>query len=631
MNGILDLVDFFPLHLNMSSLMNLFPPEQGYRYLLSQADGPLGMVEGLIVKGMAAETLLTADAAHKYLEDPVTGIAFAEEPVQVISAAGLRLSEPFLKKLKDNQQAGIILLEGRKASRAPLVLEVRDRDNKPVLRTSLPLEIVPVEQMYGHKNLRAEAGDADGEIDRFVDFTWESSPDFYKEAKQPYCMQGEDKSLVWMYGYNVSPAYGRATYAEVFKRFFHAGLNGRFYGVSWFGDPPAPLTWLSDGFPTHFHQSVVNAFATAEAYKNFITAIPSATTAITAHSLGNLVVGSAINDFGLEKFDKYFAIDAAVALEAYGQVSDVATLVKPGGTIDATIPNAGMVNVGKWPMYIDGGQTRLLASEWYKLFERFAPQDNRTKLTWRKRLLKVPSVKVYNFYSSTEDVLRRYDEDNVLFDGNGWSNSALAIAVWVKQEKFKGLQSALNIADNFGGVSSPYCGWGFGDNYKEATWLPPFSRLYTPEEAAARINDEDLLSKPFFALGDSLDALASPAGSAFVDRFVRKDSFLDQYYTANDAAHDRVKIRDWLLAEAFPATTLPMGANENGKLTLPGQNIDMSGVKTPDGGCCKTREDLWPRKDTYNGYREWRHSDYKDMPYLHVYEFYKTLLRKGGL
>jgi hypothetical protein len=38
-----------------------------------------------------------------------------------------------------------------------------------------------------------------------------------------------------------------------------------------------------------------------------------------------------------------------------------------------------------------------------------------------------------------------------------------------------------------------------------------------------------------------------------------------------------VKIKDWLLAEAFPATTLPMGANENGALTIDGQNINMSG------------------------------------------------------
>lgn len=215
------------------------------------------------------------------------------------------------------------------------------------------------------------------------------------------------------------------------------------------------------------------------------------------------------------------------------------------------------------------------------------------------------------------------DEDNVLFDGNGWSNGALAVSVWVKQEKYKGLRSIMNIADNIGGVSSPYCGWGFGDNYKEATWLPPFSRIYTPEEAAARIQDDELMSKPFFVLGDSLDALASPAGSTFVDRFVGEDSFLDQYYTDNDAAHDKVKIKDWLLAEAFPATTLPMGANRY--TPLEANNIDMSGDKTSPSRCCKTSEVSWPRKDTYNGNREWRHSDYRDIAYQHVYEFYKRI------
>jgi len=123
-----------------------------------------------------------------------------------------------------------------------------------------------------------------------------------------------------------------------------------------------------------------------------------------------------------------------------------------------------------------------------------------------------------------------------------------------------------------------------------------------------------------------LAELVSPNGSSFVDKLIRSDNDLNKYYTKNDAAHDKVKIKDWLLAEAFPATTLPMGANENGVMSK-GKNIDMSGVKTSDGGCCKTSEGSWPRDSLYQGQRVWRHSDFKDIPYQHVYGFYNQIKR----
>ena len=80
-----------------------------------------------------------------------------------------------------------------------------------------------------------------------------------------------------------------------------------------------------------------------------------------------------------------------------------------------------------------------------------------------------------------------------------------------------------------------------------------------------------------------------------------------------------MKVRDWLLAEAFPATTLPMGANRNNVIRdVENHNIDLSADK--DGKGCKTDEDLWPRADTYlNDNGDWKHSDYKDVPYQHVF------------
>jgi hypothetical protein len=95
---------------------------------------------------------------------------------------------------------------------------------------------------------------------------------------------------------------------------------------------------------------------------------------------------------------------------------------------------------------------------------------------------------------------------------------------------------------------------------------------------------------------------------------------LKDYYKANEAAHAKVKVRDWLLAEAFPATTLPMGANPTNVFqNIEKQNIDMSATKENNG--CKTNEGSWP--DDRKG--EWKHSDYKNISYQHVYEFYRKI------
>jgi hypothetical protein len=450
-----------------------------------------------------------------------------------------------------------------------------------------------------------------------------------------------DKSLVWMHGYNVDAEAARGTYAEVFKRFFHAGLTGRFYGVTWFGNPPAPFMDL--GLPPHYHQAVVNAFATSIAYKEFINSIPG-TTSMAAHSLGNLVVGSAIQDHvpdvGLLNYDKYFAIDAAVALEAYGQAVDISSMVDPDGSL-ANDPNSDMVNVSHWPTYIAAGQSRLLASEWYKLFADSVPADNRKELTWRGRLLGVVNDNVYNFYSSTEEVLRRYSGDDIaqFVDllkqlKNGGSDAVkdyLAISTWVKQEKFKGRRSFFDVFDNFGGVSSTFCGWSFNHDWDvEDDAGFTFRRTPSQVDYAALESDNfsELKTKPFFDLPKSdLGDLVSEIDGVTPSEFIMKpvsETGLKSYYTDNLAAQKLVAVRDWLLAEAFPATTLPMGAYENSLLRNDIQNVDMSGDSSdPQIECCKTSEALWPREE--DGEPVWHHSDYKDISYQHVFSFYKKI------
>ena len=150
-NGVRDLVDFFPVYLDIKGLFDIFDPNL-YTYKLKSEDNSLRF----------AFTDLKPEITGEYL----TGSADSIEPATtlghaatyMITKAGVAFKDlddgpAFLQKIKDEGK-GIILLEGRKASDKPLVLAVYDNSNDTeVFSTSLKLSLAGVEQMFRHKNL----------------------------------------------------------------------------------------------------------------------------------------------------------------------------------------------------------------------------------------------------------------------------------------------------------------------------------------------------------------------------------------------------------------------------------------------------------------------------------------------
>ncbi|MCX6984878.1 MAG: hypothetical protein NT118_09040, partial [Lentisphaerae bacterium] len=358
-NGIRDLLDFFPLFVDIKDALKIFPPS-GYIYYLRQADNAL--------KGF--DTGMTPLESGRYLTD-------LDETVKYKSRASLKiknvrvdyhmndfyLTEDFLGKIKDEGK-GVILLEVVKNTSNPLVLEiVRKSDKKTVLTREFPLRISGVEEMFRHKNLRdvAVGGNHGGAKDR------------PHPGNSPETMN-ENKYLVWVHGYNNDGDQARATYSEIFKRLFWSGYKGKFYPVSWNGDPPAILHLAK-----HYHNATVNAYATADELAAFVNGLKG-NVCVVGHSLGNMVVGSAINDHSM-KCAKYFAVDAAVALEAYnGSEPKVDSQIAIGDD------GATFLSSTSWTAFKDEPYNQLMASEWYRLFPS---TDHRSELTWRNRFKNV--------------------------------------------------------------------------------------------------------------------------------------------------------------------------------------------------------------------------------------------------
>jgi pimeloyl-ACP methyl ester carboxylesterase len=186
---------------------------------------------------------------------------------------------------------------------------------------------------------------------------------------------GNDKNLVFLHGYQ--PDAGEsgdmsAWLAEMFKRHYQSGSRAKFHGVLWYSN---------QGDPMDYQRSVTNAFQTAPILKSYIQGL-SGPVVIEAHSLGNMVVSSALADHRMS-VEKYMMCNAAVASEAY----------------DQTAPQTNSL-VGEW--WADYSN-RTWAANWYQLF--VGSGNSRERLTWRDRFADIlVQTDVWNIYSSADEV-----------------------------------------------------------------------------------------------------------------------------------------------------------------------------------------------------------------------------------
>lgn len=132
------------------------------------------------------------------------------------------------------------------------------------------------------------------------------------------------KDFVFVHGYNVDESAGREWNNTISKRLWHAGSNARFNGILWDGTPPASLG------NKHYHNAVVNAFASAPIFATYLNGLDEPV--VMAHSLGNMVTSSAVCDPGAGVY-QYYAMNAAVAKEAYGDSAPNENMIPDGSLI----------------------------------------------------------------------------------------------------------------------------------------------------------------------------------------------------------------------------------------------------------------------------------------------------------
>lgn len=463
-NGRRDLVDFMPIHLNVSACLGILPASLRERltFRLRQRDGALNAVwSNLSPSG--ASSFQTAQYSAGF------GRAFDAAPqnasTEQITSNGLEPPARFSEKVTDGD--GVFLIEGRSGTTAPLVVEML-YDGTLVCAGQLNVSIASVEDMYRWLGLRWACGQ--GDLSGRSTAEPQNLPD--DETTGPH--------FVFVHGYNVSAQSARGWAAEMFKRLWQAGARSKFTAVDWYGDDSQLYVPVKGKVSPNYYVNVEHAFMTAEALKNACGDLPG-NKVMLAHSLGNMLTSAAIKDFGLH-YSKYYMLNAAVPMEAY----------------DADVNNNLMVD-GAWA---DIG-SRYRASRFYELFSLYSA-DFRSRLSWKGRFAGIQNA--VNCYSSTEDVLENPSEIKVF----GMTVGETTGDAWSEQELFKGcaLWYGVNAA-SFSGTRIEG-GWGINARYvaNPLAYIPlsGFNASYFTNSTR-----EDLITHPLFTSFNDARMMATNA------------------------------------------------------------------------------------------------------------------------
>jgi pimeloyl-ACP methyl ester carboxylesterase len=357
------------------------------------------------------------------------------------------------------------------------------------------------------------------------------------------------------------------------------------------------VTWRGyqsqfEAITPNYHANVTNAFGHAARLADFLNGL-GGETVVAAHSLGNMVVSSAIQD-GNASFSKYLMINAAVALEAYDENAPPRPEMVHQDWFQANRPAAA-----NYP-------ERLWATEWHQLYspqQGFA-NDGRFTLTWRGRFRDLALREVYNFYSSGEEVLATHPEETptvfaVLEESlrEYWRGALPGQFAWALQEKLKGRTETGTV------LGSAYGGWGF-----QFPGLPPAE--------AAQWTDATLRVLPFFKV--------SGGQSAWPDQRFALELFGDN---GNGSRLVTPENRAKWLAQAFPARTLPAGANRITRFNdIHGdeRNFNINDAIFKNG---------WPPSRINDEFRSnrWLHSDIREVAYAFTHLAFQRFVELGAL
>lgn len=473
-DGMRDLVDFFPLYFDLESLFESVDPSKVTLKLSGEGMRYLQYEDGFA--GFAPEE------AGKFLNDIDTARDLADDDTWAVSTDPSN-PRPLWDGFRDlvSEGKGVLLMESYAATTGPLKLHVFV-DGTELFTYDFHLKTDDVEKMFLHHDLTNVAKNYDGTdagtstLNGDFDSTHITDSSVRIEHWPDSMTNG--KTFVFVHGYAVSGNRSRGWQAEVFKRMHQLGSNARFVGVTWNGDTGKD-----------YHKAVYQALQTGEAFGS--VAVSGDVTA-AGHSAGNIVLGQAIQS-GAFIPSRYYMINAAVPIQAYQASNETTDMIEEDWTSISS---------------------NLFASNWYQEFNNMS--DARNGLTWKGAFSSVAQIEAVNFYSPGEEVLAKLPGDN--------SASVLSIVfsigtdalkgrgAWKAQEMVKGKNGFESLASII--MERSQAGWRLNSSYDDTIGIAesprfhPFleSDLHSSNQTAA--SNKAAESPPSFSHHVRFDLLA---------------------------------------------------------------------------------------------------------------------------
>lgn len=594
-DGMRDLVDFFPVFVDIKSTLEAFSADD-YKYLLKQEDAALKFMEA---QGLLPESDKKRERVDAPLKDVGIAADLAEKEVKLITKEGVELSPGFLSDVK-NDEGGIILIEATKKTTKPLTLEiVKKSNNKVTASTELALMIDTVETMFRRVDLKNPAIDRKASSDTSFEATTADPTNNPDDRTKP-------NYFVWIHGYNVTPESARGWTSEMFKRFHRLGFNGRFIGVNWNGDTGVD-----------YHAGIFNALQSSRALVGELAPamVESGPITLAGHSAGNMVAASAIAHNGLN-VARYYAINSVVPIEAIDSAQTVGR--------NGNIMQDNMTEVD-WKGY----PKELYVANWHQLFKG-NENDDRKALTWKDYFEEIIE-ETYNFYSPGEEVVENARNNESVNAGvfstiSNWAEGgSLGEHAWVIQEMGKGCNGLIvwSLFECSGG-------WGFNTINSDLEFIGQKNPDYDP------IFQTEPEFIPYFNAAEATDGWDNGNGELMPDDlaqygFFRKFSHFDlnesEYsYLYGAISEPKTFISEthqWdLLASAIPSMSFAAAANPL-EILPPSRNFNMEAMRGDN--------QAWPqeRQTGFFGSR-WLHSDIKNISMPYIFPIYEKMLKEGG-
>ena len=553
-NGRNDLINFLPVAVDVSPFASHWDPNTVY-YRLETYFPSLRKAK-LVFADIDRTQIGNAQLGT---DDDIDGNSLTNAPVFKLES-GTNLPPAFVS-LSQSGRSTLFMEFPDIAKHQDLCLNIYSKsDNALLFSSKIELHIGNVTDMIGWQNLRDAAGGSGGMPTRLATPDWPA-------------YEHEQGNVVFVHGYNMHEGDETKLWAQnVFKKLWWAGLDRGFIAAQWRGNEGQVFETLTP----NYYGNVQNAFQTAPALSNALQTVQGPKWFI-AHSLGNMLVSAAIQDYGME-YEKYFMLDAAIAIEAFDPTNGITQVAHDNMTPEA------------WTNYTD----RVRATHW---FERFPEGDGRRLLTWKGRFANVTNI--VNFYSTQEEVVNNGDGD--------WHTIAERNYVWYNQETRKGVWPLM--------LHEYEGGWEFNGYYNTTTnyWIGDLFQTETyhmlPADAD-QLSDEQLQQIPFFLDFHNPEMHSSSNGLIVATNYL---------YRAE------------MLAYAIPAESFAVGANPLSALnaytntvtneSVPSRNFNMASFIAGQEDLPENEDD-----DPEKRYRDWQHSTFVQRSYKRTSRLYKEII-----